>query len=172
MRYIKIEGLKFGRLLVIKRVDDKTFPSGQKQTQYLCKCDCGKEVFVLKRNLMTGNTKSCGCLALEFRTVHDKWGTKIYKVWDNMKSRCFNPKAQGYKNWGGRGITVYPEWIHSFDSFYKYVSKLEHYGEVGYSLDRINNDGNYEPGNLRWATKSEQAKNSRPCLKLKGKRNG
>lgn len=162
-----ITGKRFNRLTVLKRIEPRVFPSGQTQTQYLCKCDCGNEVVVLYRNLITGNTKSCGCYAIEFRTHHDKWGTKVYKCWDNMKSRCLNPHATGYENWGGRGIKVYEEWIHSFDKFYDYVSKLPHFGEDGLQLDRINNDGNYEPGNLRWATRSEQALNTRTVLNKK-----
>ena len=165
MKLDNLKGKRFGKLIVIQRAENKHFPSGQSQTQYLCKCDCGKTIVVLRRNLLTGNTKSCGCYAIEFRTHHDKWGTKIYKCWDNMKSRCLNPNSTGYENWGGRGIKVYEPWIHSFDAFYDYVSKLEHFGEDGRQLDRINNDGNYEPDNLRWATRREQTLNSRNCLK-------
>lgn len=161
MKLNDITGKRFGRLTVIKRVESRVFPSGQKQSQYLCKCDCGNETIVLYRNLISGNTQSCGCYAIETRTIHDKWGSKVYKCWDNMKSRCLNPHATGYKNWGGRGIKIYEPWINSFDTFYAYVSKLPHFGEEGRSLDRINNDGNYEPNNLRWATKTEQTLNRR-----------
>lgn len=160
MRLVDIAGLKFGRLLVIKRDGFHNFPSGQKRPLWLCRCDCGKEVKVLARNLITGNTTSCGCLALETRTTHNKWGTRVYRSWDHMIQRCTNPNSTGYEYWGGRGITVYEEWK-SFDKFYEYVSKLPHCGEEGRSIDRINNDGNYEPGNVRWATKSEQNANKR-----------
>lgn len=161
MKLDDLTGQRFDRLTVVRREGSQVYPSGQKQTLYLCQCDCGKEVKVTRRNLISGNTRSCGCLALETRTSHDLWGTKVYKCWDNMRSRCLNPNATGYKNWGGRGIKIHEPWIHSFDLFYQYVSKLEHFGEKGYSLDRINNDGNYEPGNLRWATRSEQSRNQR-----------
>lgn len=159
MKLIDLTGKQFGRLTVIKRIKSKVFPSGQKQSQYLCKCECGKLTVVISRNLKSGNTTSCGCVALEYRTKHKAWNTKVYKCWDNMKSRCLNPKATGYAHWGGRGITVYSAWVHDFKAFYDYVSQLEHFGERGYSLDRINNNGNYEPNNLRWATKREQARN-------------
>lgn len=87
----------------------------------------------------------------------------FYGAWIGMKSRCFNPNATGYSNYGGRGITVCEEWKDSFETWYNYVSKLKHFREKGRTLDRINNDGNYEPGNVRWATKKEQARNRR-CI--------
>lgn len=161
MKLDDLTGKTFGKLTAIGRGEDKIFPSGQTGRTWVCKCQCGKEITVLARNLKSGNTKSCGCYALEFRTKHDKWGTKVYKVWDNMRSRCLNPNSTGYKNWGGRGITIYEEWINSFDRFYEYVSKLPHFGEQGYSFDRINVNGNYEPGNVRWATYKEQTENRR-----------
>ena len=167
---MQIESLinkKFGRLTVIQHGGFHKFPSGQKQTQYICKCDCGNTVVILRRNLITGNTKSCGCLSIDHKTHHSKWGSSIYKCWDNMRSRCTNPNSTGYKNWGGRGIKVCDEWLNSFDAFYDYVSKLPHFGEKGRQLDRINNDGNYEPNNVRWATRSEQMRNSRNCLKVR-----
>lgn len=158
-----LSGQRFGRLTVIKRVENDK-PYGSK---WLCKCDCGNEITVLSNNLQRGNTRSCGCLREELRTKHDKWGTKVYKTWDNMRSRCLNPNATGYKNWGGRGIKICEEWVHSFDNFYNYVSKLPHFGEQGRSFDRINNNGNYEPGNVRWATRKEQTMNRR-CSKNEG----
>jgi len=161
MKLHDLTGETFNYLTVIGRGKDHVFPSGQKQVTWRCRCRCGKEIEVISRNLITGNTSSCGCYAIELRTHHDKWGTKIYKCWDNMKSRCLNPKATGFENWGGRGIKIYEPWIHSFDLFYDHVSKLPYFGQAGRSLDRIDNDGNYEPGNLRWATRKEQTQNRR-----------
>lgn len=157
-------GRRYGRLLVESRNESKVFPSGQKQPQYTCLCDCGQTTIVLARNLVSGNTKSCGCLALDTRTKHQHYGSATYKAWDNMRSRCYNTNVSQYKNWWGRGITVCDEWKNDFQAFYDYVSQLPHFGEVGYSLDRINNDGNYEPGNVRWATRFEQTHNRR-CSK-------
>lgn len=159
-----LTGMRFGRLVVKSRNGSKTFPSGQKQPLYTCECDCGETTVVLARNLVSGNTRSCGCLALCTRTKHNTYGSTAYRAWDNMKSRCYNTNVPQYKHWWGRGITVCDEWRNDFQAFYAYVSKLPHYGERGRSLDRINNDGNYEPGNVRWATRYEQTHN-RKCSK-------
>ena len=78
-----------------------------------------------------------------------------------MKARCFNPNRRGFCNYGGRGITVCDEWRDNFQAFFDCVSKLEHFGEEGYSLDRVDVNGNYEPQNVRWATRKEQGRNKR-----------
>lgn len=159
MRLQDLTGQKFGRLMVIGRYGKYKFPSGQQQIIWLCECECGNKLKVFARNLKTGNTQSCGCLRQDIGTKHGLWGSKVYKCWGNMLSRCFNPNMTEYKHWGGRGITVCDEWRNDFKAFYDYVSKLQHFGEKGYSLDRINNDGNYEPNNVRWATAKEQSNN-------------
>lgn len=91
---------------------------------------------------------------------------KYYYAWSMMKQRCENPKNIGYKNYGGRGIKLCDEWRNSFQDYFDYVSALPHFGEPGRTLDRINNDGNYEPGNVRWATRTEQSRNQRSNIKL------
>ena len=152
-----LTGLKFGRLTVIERA-----PSKGKDTRWRCKCDCGNEVVVRGNDLKRGATQSCGCLHRGGNhKTHGMTNTNIYRTWKGIKDRCFKPNSTSYKNYGGRGITMFPAWIEDFQAFYDYVSKLPHFGEVGYSLDRINNDGDYEPGNVRWADQKTQNRNTR-----------
>ena len=99
------------------------------------------------------------------KAKHGKRYEKIWHVWQGMKKRCYYKKHKDYKNYGGRGITVCDEWKNDFQTFYDYVSQLQHYGEVGYSLDRINTNSNYEPGNVRWATSKEQRNNRRDSIR-------
>lgn len=155
-----LRGQRFGRLTVIKFVCVEN-----KNSVWECRCDCGNICNASACHLKNGHTQSCGCLHRErtsaARAIHKMTRTRIYSIWYEMKRRCFNKKRSNYERYGGRGITVYDEWRENFQAFYEYVSKLEHYGEEGYSLDRIDNNGNYEPGNLRWATAKEQGRNRR-----------
>ena len=146
---------KYGRLTVLRRV-----PSNNNHLRWLCRCSCGEEVSVQSSNLSSGNTKSCGCLqkeltALRF-TTHGQRQTKEYVIWADLRKRCRNKKWKDYKNYGGRGITVCDRW-ERFENF------LEDMGlrPEGLSIDRINNDGNYEPDNCRWATSKQQNRNRR-----------
>lgn len=151
-----LTGMKFGRLTVIERAESKFG-----KTYWKCLCDCGNVTVVRKDRLKNGYTKSCGCLTIDTNSTHHMTRTKPYILWSDIKKRCFNPNHKFYKYYGGRGITMYPEWIDDFQTFYDYVSKLPHFGEKGYSLDRIDNNGNYEPNNIRWADKKTQSRNRR-----------
>jgi hypothetical protein len=91
--------------------------------------------------------------------THGKTHTRLYGVWRGMVGRCCRATDQAYQKYGGRGITLYPQWRDSFEDFEFYVAQLPHFDEAGYTLDRIKNNGNYEPGNVRWATQSEQSRN-------------
>ena len=162
---IDLTGMKFGRLTVIERAEN----SKNRGARWLCQCDCGKKVIVRSSDLRNGQTVSCGCWNRERSTKHGMAHTKIYEVWKTIKARCFNPNNHKYPNYGGRGITMFAKWISDFQSFYDYVSTLPHFGEEGYSLDRINNNGNYEPDNLRWADRKTQARNKCDTIYVKYK---
>lgn len=149
-------GQSFGRLTVVERAENK----GEK-TYWKCLCDCGTECIVRGSHLINGDTKSCGCYSREIHSKHKMRTTKIYRKWRSVKDRCLNKKCSDYQYYGGRGITMYPAWIGDFQAFYDYVSTLEHFGEEGYTLDRIDNNGNYEPDNLRWADRKTQSRNKR-----------
>ena len=161
-RLINLTGQRFGRLVVLERDYSK------KTTAWKCQCDCGNIAVVTTKNLRQKgySTKSCGCLNREGNPKHRMSRSWIYSVWIGMKRRCFDHGNEHFKDYGERGITVCDEWKEDFQSFYGYVSQLPHFGEAGYTIDRINNDGNYEPGNVRWATHYEQVHNRR-CSKRK-----
>lgn len=168
-----ITNKKFNNLLAIEKMNYK------KYTSFVWKfvCDCGKEVYLPVNRVVYGNTKSCGCRrinkARERLLTHGKYNNPIHKVWINMLSRCRNEKATYYKYYGGRGINVCKKW-YKFENFYNdmYESYLKHtnkFGRKQTTLDRINNNGNYNKKNCRWATYSEQGNNKRDTIKIKNK---
>lgn len=140
----------------------------------LFKCRCGNEFTAQISNVKNYNTKSCGCVHKNYTTSmknkkcpainykHGMSGHPLYYIWASMKARCFNSSHKSYGNYGGRGIAVCDEWRNDFKAFLDYVKSLPNYNNGKFTLDRIDNDGNYEPGNVRWATWGEQVKNRRP----------
>ena len=157
---IDLTGRRFERFIVIKRYleNDKQY-----DTFWLCKCDCGNERIVSSKSLRNGMTKSCGCLnkemTIERSTTHGLTNCRLFRIWMNMKTRCYNPNYKQRKDYGGRGICICGEWLSAFKCFYEWSMAHGYSDEL--SIDRINNDGNYEPGNCRWATIMEQRHNQR-----------
>lgn len=170
-KFKDLTGMKFGRLTVIERAENKNG-----RVHWNCTCDCGNTCVVMSKHLISGHTQSCGCLNLiklaARSCTHKMTNTKIYKIWCDIKKRCLNQNCNQYYNYGGRGIKICDDWKDDFLAFYEYVSKLEHFDEEGYSLDRIDNNGNYEPNNVRWADWKTQCGNTRRnnCVEYNGEK--
>jgi len=167
---VDLTGKRFGRLVVLA-IGERT-PNGHK---WVCACDCGQGASVLGSNLRTGRQVSCGCFSRESkraRITHgessrvrpnaaNRRGESVeYRTWAGMKRRCFNPNDHHFYAYGARGITVCDEWAGpgGFERFLAHVGRRP---SDAHSIDRIDNDRGYEPGNVRWATDVEQANNHR-----------
>lgn len=151
---------RFGRLIALYRTGER---GKDGSVVWRVRCDCGCEFEATTRYL--GLIKSCGCLqretAAQLLYSHGSSREPIYKIWTDMKSRCFNPNHAAFKNYGGRGITVAAEWVNDFPAFRDYVFQNLGPRPKGYTLDRIENSENYEVGNLRWAPRTVQNHNTR-----------
>lgn len=161
-----ITNQRFGRLTVVQRVEN---PS-QKQSWWLCKCDCGNIKKFSYSNLISGHTKSCGCLRREItnarnkkiNTKHHMCEHPLYDKWTFMKSRCYYVKNDSFSDYGGRGIIVCDEWKDNEKGFINFYNwSINNGWKKGLTLDRIDNDGNYCPENCRWTDAKKQQRNRR-----------
>ena len=171
MKALDLTGQRFGRLTAIEKVGKQ---GGH--IMWLCQCECGNTTIVQGTVLKNGRTKSCGCLwdeaiasfnhserrketTRKAKSKHGMKGTRLYRIWQGMKSRCGNPNIPCYPYYGGRGITVCDEWKNSFEAFRDWA--LSHGYSDELTIDRMDVNGNYEPSNCRWASMAEQNKNKR-----------
>lgn len=160
---------KFGRLKVISYEGNNKY----RKALWLCRCDCGKTKIVLGSSLLNNSTKSCGCYNREKSKKnflkHNLSYSKLYKVWQGIKTRCYNNNFIYYCNYGGRGIKMCDEWKNDFVTFYDWA--LNNGYQEGLTIDRINNNDDYCPTNCRWTTREEQNNNMRKTIlvEYKGK---
>lgn len=168
-------GNRYSRLLVIKA--SKRDAGGQ--IAWLCLCDCGRKTIVLGQNLRKGRTRSCGCLSAE--TTKERSMTHgfksngkshyLYNTWSGIIQRCYNEKNSSFRNYGARGIVMLEKWRNNFEDFANWVQKNLGARPKNHTLDRIDNERGYFPGNLRWANRSIQNSNRRPRRSITEKEN-
>lgn len=157
-KVIDLTKQRFGKLVVVERTSN-----AGKQPAWKCICDCGNSCIVTGTHLKQGHTKSCGCLQKErtsnAKKTHGMSNNRLHKIWDMMKTRCYNAKDNTYQYYGARGVIVCDEWKNNFKAFYDW-SMMNGYAD-NLTLDRENVNGNYEPSNCRWVTMKTQANNKR-----------
>ena len=151
-------GDRYGMLTVIEELEKIEY-----QRRILCRCDCGRIKIIRMCHLRNGGSRSCGCLARTNPLKHGLSNHILYSVWCNIKTRCYNPNNNAYKNYGARGIAMCPEWINNFKSFYEWAINSGWHKDL--EINRINNDGNYEPLNCEWTNLICQANNKRNIKK-------
>lgn len=166
------EGQKFGRLTIIKEIESQIRTNNRKRRFVLVKCDCGKEYNCSYESIKYRNSTSCGCFKLEEAkkigkcnvthgdTTNDSKYKYLVSTWHSMRYRCYKPLRKEYKDYGGRGIVV-EKYFHNYINFRNWILDNLGHRPIGMSLDRIDNNENYDRNNLRWATKKQQANNRR-----------
>lgn len=156
----ELAGQRFHKLIVLSWAEWRHYASGREST-WLCQCDCGKQAVVPQRNLVGGNTKSCGCIVGKHKRTHGATETREFKTWVSMRQRCENERHKSYKDYGARGIKVCARW-QAFANFLADMGPKP----AGASLDRIDNERGYAPENCRWTDMRTQSNNRRSSLTL------
>lgn len=161
-----LTGKTFSRLFVIGVAETNT-----RRTYYYCKCECGKLKTVRSDSLIDGTVRSCGCMKreqnlinIEHAHTHKQSGTRLYEIWQGMRARCYRSTDTRYHRYGGRGITMCDEWKNDFIAFYNW-SNANGYSDL-LSIDRVDNDGKYEPSNCKWSTMEEQCNNRETNIRI------
>ena len=161
-----LRGMKFHKLTVISKTGSKSH-----QTMWLCVCDCGNKTEVAKGNLISGHTKSCGCMKHQEskQRTHGKSKSRLYYIWRDMLNRCYNKSVSDYPNYGGRGIVICEEWKEDFQAFYDWSMTNGYNPDAKrgiYTLDRKDVDKDYSPSNCRWVNVKTQQNNRRNNVRI------